>query len=372
MIKVLEVVGKMDRAGQETFLMNVFRNINKDKYDVSFSVNTEYIGAYEEEIKSLGGKIFHNPYSVNTRNFRKYIKAFRKYIRENGPFDVVHCHVWLFGGFIMWAAKKENVPIRIMHSHSTGDKYSHSIFRTVYRKISKKLINKYATQKVACGKDAYSALFDVSCPNDDLILNNAIDIASFDEKNINLEAYKTELGLNFENFVIVSVARFCDVKNHKKIISIFTEIHKRIPEAVLLLVGDGELRKDIINQIENEKLTDSVKLLGVRNDVNKILLCSDIFLMPSKFEGLPVSLVEAQAAGVICMISDKITDEIDMGLELIYKLSIFDSDSKWAENIEKFKNSRKPLFEKRFEHISKKGYTISGTLKKLDLIYDKK
>lgn len=165
---------------------------------------------------------------------------------------------------------------------------------------------------------------------------------------------------------------FCDVKNHKKIISIFTEIHKRIPEAVLLLVGDGELRKDIINQIENEKLTDSVKLLGVRNDVNKILLCSDIFLMPSKFEGLPVSLVEAQAAGVICMISDKITDEIDMGLELIYKLSIFDSDSKWAENIEKFKNSRKPLFEKRFEHISKKGYTISGTLKKLDLIYDKK
>lgn len=372
MIRVLEVVGRMERAGQESFLMNIFRARDKEKYDISFSVNTNHIGAYEEEIVASGGAVYHNPYSADIKNIFKYIKSFRKILRENGPFDAVHCHVWLFGGFIMQAAKKEKVPIRIMHSHSTVDGYNNSFFRRLYRFTAKKLIDSCSTEKVACGRDAYRALFDKECENDNLILNNSVDISLFDDTAVDSNALKSELGIPLNTTVFVSVARFCKVKNHRKIINIFNEYHKKNKNSVLLLVGDGELKSQILSQVKELGIEDAVIFMGVRSDVNKILFCSDVFLMPSEFEGLPVSLVEAQAAGVSCVISESITDEIDMGLSLIKKADINSDDKHWVNLIEEALTQDKPEFILRKRKLFEHGYTVESTWRKLDLIYDRK
>lgn len=371
MIKVLEVVGRMDRAGQETFLMNVLRKADRSKYDISFSVNTDYIGAYEEEIKKLNCKIYHNPFSANIKNLNKYIKFFRKILKEEGPFDVVHCHTWLFGGFIMWAAKKEGVPVRIMHSHSTSDGYKNTLFRKTYQVIGKKLIQNNATCKVACGEDAYLSLFDRKCDDKSKILNNAVDVDEFDESKFDVAAYKRGLLLSEDAKVVISVARFCDVKNHRKIISSFYQYHLNCPDANLLLVGDGELKEQAVAQVAELNIAPNVKFLGVRSDVNKLLMCSDVFIMPSKFEGLPVSLIEAQAAGVSCVVSDTITDEVDMLLNLITKINIAAEDTVWAEAIGRAACNEKTDFQTRKEKLTECGYSLESTWRKLEKIYAK-
>ena len=371
MIRVLEVVGRMDRAGQETFLMNILRKADRSKYDISFSVNTDYIGAYEEEIKKLNCKIYHNPFSADIKNLNNYIMFFRKILKEEGPFDVVHCHTWLFGGFIMWAAKKEGVSVRIMHSHNTSDGYKNTLLRKIYQMIGKRLIQKHATCKVACGEDAYFSLFDKKCDDKNKILNNAVDVDEFDESNFDVATYKRGLLLPEDAKVIISVARFCDVKNHRKIISSFYQFYLNCPNAILLLVGDGELKERVVAQVAELGIAPKVKFLGVRSDVNKLLLCSDVFVMPSKFEGLPVSLVEAQAAGVSCVVSDTITDEIDMHLNLITKVNIAAEDTVWADAIESAACNEKPDFQTRKEKLTECGYSLESTWKKLEKFYVK-
>lgn len=371
MVKVLEVVGRMDRAGQETFLMNILRKADREKYEISFSVNTNYIGAYEDEIKNFNCQIYHNPFSADIKHLSRYIKCFRKILKENGPFDVVHCHTWLFGGFIMWAAKKEHVPVRIMHSHSTSDGYGKSIFRRLYRSLAKKLIRNNATCMVACGVDAYYALFNKKCIDKNKILNNAVDVDQFDDRNFDVGAYRRTISIAKNSEVIISVARFYDVKNHKKIINVFYQYQLDHDKAVLLLVGEGELKDEAIEQVNELGISEKVYFMGVRSDVNKLLMCSNVFIMPSKFEGLPVSLIEAQAAGVYCVISNSITDEVDMGLALVDKVDITKSDKEWSDAIEVGMNQKKPDFSFRKEKLTEHGYSIDSTWRKLEMIYDK-
>lgn len=371
MVRILEVVGRMDRAGQETFLMNVLRKADRKKYNISFSVNTDYIGAYEEEIGKLNCRIYHNPFTADIKHLKKYIKYFRRILKENGPFDVVHCHTWLFGGFIMWAARKEGIPVRIMHSHSTSDGYADTLFRRVYQTVAKKLIRNNATCQVACGEEAYFALFDEKCSDKSKILNNAVDVDMFDENNFDVAAYKKDLQLAEDTKVIISVARFCDVKNHKKIVSSFYQYQLDQPKAILLLVGDGELKNQVATQIAELGITKKVKFLGVRPDVNKLLMCSDVFIMPSKFEGLPVSLIEAQAAGVPCVVSDAITDEVDMHLNLISKVDILADDIAWANAIKKAMRNKKLDFQTRKRKLTECGYSVESIWGKLEKIYVK-
>lgn len=370
MIRVLEVVGRMDRAGQETFLMNIFREADKRKYEISFAVNTNYIGAYESEIEALSGKIYHNPCPADLPHLLKYLGSFKKILKEEGPFDVIHCHVWLFGGFILWAARKEGIPIRIMHSHNTNDGYKNTLQRMLYRKIASSLIKRNATKFVACGKDAYQALFQDECPDSNHILNNAINTHLFNEEQFDCDSIKKTLNIQNDCAVITSVARFCDVKNHPKIISVFEAFLKRYSDrAELLLVGSGELEDAIRELVLSKNIADKVHFLGVRPDVNKLLAISDIFLMPSKFEGLPVSLIEAQASGCQCVISNTITDEVDMQLGLISKLPLEIEDSIWAEKCYEAAHRKKLPFAIRNASIEKCGYTIKAVWRKLDELY---
>lgn len=374
MKKVLEILGRLDRAGQETFVMNIFRHIDRKRFDLYFSVNTDYVGAYEAEILSAGGKIFHNPYAVTLKNLRLYLRAFRKFLREEGPFDAVHCHVYSFGGFLLRAAYKEGVPVRIMHSHTAYDGQKNSPWRRIYAAYARRLIDRYATKKVACGKDAYEAFFKEPCPEKGAILPNGIELSRFGGKDTGTgKEIKKELKVSEEQDIFVSVARFCEVKNHEKILSVFKEYLRAFnPRAVLLLVGDGERRKYIEESAKREGLGEKVIFAGIRGDVDKLLAAAEVFLMPSKFEGLPVSLIEAQAAGVRCVVSDRVTDEADMGLGLFYRLPLEASDEVWAETCARANAVSPPAFSKRKRGIERRGYSVENAVKRAEELYDGK
>lgn len=371
MKKILEVVGRMDRAGQETFLMNVLRTHDPQKYEIWFSVNTDHIGDYEPEILDLGGKIWHNPYAITTKSLLPYLREFRNFLKREGPFDAVHCHVYYFGGFIMKIAREEGVAVRIMHSHSTSDGLKNTVYRRLYRWWCRKLILENATQLVACGKEAYEALFHRACPSNDKILNNAIVMNKFNLSLQERNLMRESLDIAKENRVIISVARFLPVKNHERIISIFDNYKKNVDSlSTLLLVGDGDGRTGIEDIVKERGLEEAVHFLGKRSDIPQLLNASDALLMPSLFEGLPVSLVEAQAAGVSCVISDVITSEVDMGLDLVHFVSLSDSDEIWATAIEKACNIEKPSFDARYDALNKNGYTIESTWRKLEELYE--
>ena len=369
--RILEVVGRMDRAGQETFLMNVLRAHDSPKYEIWFSVNTDHIGDYEPEILDLGGKIWHNPYAITNKTLLPYLREFRNFLKREGPFDVVHCHVYYFGGFIMKIAREEDVAVRIMHSNSTSDGLKNTVYRRLYRLWCRKLILDNATQLVACGKEAYEALFHRSCPGNDKILNNAIVMNKF---NLSLQEsieMRESIGIANGNRIIISVARFLQVKNHERIISIFDYYHRQInATSTLLLVGDGDGRNKIETIVKEKGLEDAVRFLGKRSDIPQLLNASDALLMPSLFEGLPVSLVEAQAAGISCVVSDVITSEVDMGLDLVQFVSLSDSDEVWAKAIEKACTTEKIAFDDRYNALNRNGYTIESTWRKLEELYE--
>lgn len=370
MKKILEVVGRMDRAGQETFLMNVLRSCDFSQYEITFAVNTNRIGEYEEEIESLGGKIWHNPYAPTFKHLPSYLASFKRFLIKNGPFDVIHCHVFYFSGFLLKIADEANIPIRIMHSHSTTDGLKNSLFRQFYRSLALYLIKKHATKLVACGKDAYRGLFKSECPSESVILNNAILPTDFNlsENNRNMVRTKLNIGRNIKT--IISVARFLPVKNHKRIVDIFKAVLQYDPDVLLLLVGEGELKSETKEYASQMGVASKIRFLGSRNDIPQLLDASDVLIMPSLFEGLPVSLVEAQGVGVPCVISSVITEEVDMGLDLVEYVSLNESDERWAQKILLSSQKSKPDYITRMKYLSLKGFTIDATWDKLGRLYD--
>lgn len=369
MKKILEVVGRMDRAGQETFLMNLLRSYDSSKYEITFAVNTFHQGEYEEEITTLGGKVWHNKYSPTIKNLNKYLREFKRFLKAEGPFDVIHCHVYYFGGFILKAAHEVGIPVRIMHSHSTSDGFNSTFIRRIYRKYALHLIKKHSTDFVACGFGAYHGLFKEDCPSDKQILNNGIVLTNFNLSFEDRISKRTELGIKSNSHVLINVARFSPVKNHIRIIDIFEDVLKIDPDTILLLVGDGELRHFIERQSEQKGISESIKFLGMRDDIPSLLNASDALIMPSLFEGLPVCLIEAQAAGTFCIISSSITIEVDMGLNLLTFIDLEASNNVWAKSIIDGMSHIRPSFEDRIRQIEKTGYSINTTWNKLDEFY---
>lgn len=370
MKKILEVVGRMDRAGQETFLMNVLRTHDPSKYEIWFSVNSEKVGDYELEIQQLGGHVWHNPYTITLKNLRKYAKAFRQFLKTEGPFDVVHCHTYLFGGFILRLAAQESIPVLIMHSHSTSDGKTNTLVRRLYRWGALRLIKHYATHWVACGAEAYETFFKEKCMDNNLILNNAILMSQFNFESTSCNTIRQQLNIPSNSKIIINIARFSTVKNHEKIVSVFKYFHDTLyPNSYLLLVGEGERLEIIKNLVTTLNLQRCIIFLGIRSDIPLLLNAADVLLMPSLFEGLPVSLVEAQAAGLPCVISNTIPHEVDMGLDLVHFVPLYASDEQWSKIIMDATQTIKPSYQSRYEKLTARGYTIASTWKKLTLLY---
>ena len=359
LIRVLHVItGISNRGGAENYVMNMYRNIDRTKVQFDFLLRSRET-AYEEEIKKLGGRIFYT--SEYPRHFIKNKKEVEAFFESHKDYDIVHVHAnALIYMTVLKIAKKHNINCRIMHSHNTDTK--RPIYRIIHN-FNKQFINKWATDYFACSTEAGKWMFK----NDFILRKNAINIDKFQKDKEVRKKIRKDLGVE-DKFVIGHIGRFVIQKNHTFLLKIFNEYHKKNPESVLLLVGDGYLEEDIKNLVNEYGLKDSVKFLGNRSDVDTVFQAFDIMVFPSLFEGLPVVIVEAQAANVPCIISDNITDEV-LITSSVKKLSLDEEVETWIKNINQFKNYDKPSEEEIMKKFILVGFDSKSAAKELQSFY---
>ena len=333
-IRILHAVGGMNRAGTETWLMHILRNIDRDHFQMDFLVHTDQPCAYDEEIRALGSKII--PCLDRSKPWL-YSRNLKRILREYGPYDIVHSHVHHFSGYILWLAKQVGVPIRIAHSHNdTSEVDAHASFsRRFYTTLMKGCIQNYATTGLAASRVAAGALFGDDWENNPRwqVLYCGIDLTPF-KTPVDGLVLRRELGIPEDAFIIGHVGRFEEQKNHLFILEIAVNLAKKEPRMRLLLIGDGILRPIIEEKVKQMGLTHYVIFAGLRSDVPQLMQSvMDIFLLPSIHEGLPVVGIEAQSAGLPFILSDVITEELDRGLPLIRRISLSESALQWSDFI---------------------------------------
>lgn len=328
LIRVLHIVTSMNRGGLETMIMNYYRHIDRKHVQFDFLVHRYQKGAYDDEIEKIGGKIYRisklNPFSLK---YRKAIDAFFK----NNKYDIVHCHLDCMSSIPLKYAKKNGIAIRIAHAHSSSqDKNIKYVLKLYY----KTQIKKYATDLFACSVDAGNWMFK---GNNFTIIRNAIDSDLYKFNPDIRAAIRKEFNIPENAFTVGHVGRFSTVKNHKFIVEVFLKIHDSNKNSFLLLIGDGELKQEIKDKIKELNLDNNVIFAGIRKDVSNILQAMDVFLFPSLYEGLPLSLIEAQSSGLKCFISDRVSSEsiITNNVKLI---SLSKSPKEWADRILKYKD----------------------------------
>lgn len=355
-IRVLQVVTYMGRGGLETMLMNYYRNIDRDKVQFDFLTHRDERWDYDDEIESLGGRIYHlpklNPFS------KSYLNALDKFFKEHKEYQIVHCHQDCLSGVVLKVAKKNGVKFTIAHAHSASQDKN---LKYIIKALSKKNIKKYSDKMFACGEEAGKWMFET---DNFEVLNNAIDTDLYTYNKEKADKVKKEFGIE-NKFMVGHVGRFNYPKNHKFIIDVFNEVQKVREDSVLMLVGDGDLRTEIEQKVRDLGLSDKVIFTGVRSDVNDLMQGMDVFLFPSLYEGLGIVLIEAQAAGLKCIISDKIpkdgvlTDDVTC-------ISLTQSPVIWANEI--LKNQEYKRTNNK-EIIKKANYDIKNNAKILEQFY---
>lgn len=355
---ILQVVGAMNMGGAETFLMNVLRNINHEKYRLIFLCYLDGKYDYANEIEKLGGRIIRIP-DTRITNPIKFIHNIEKII-ESEKVDVVHSHVDLSSGYAMLAAKNAGVKIRIAHAHSASVTISKNIVRRIWFNILKKIMNHYASKSIACGADAGEFMFG---KNHFQIINNGIDDNRFRFNAKNRAKIRRNLEIGMDDKVFLHVGRFEAVKNHEFLIDVFNSYYALDKSAKLILLGDGRLFNIIKKKINELGLCDVVYLLGKQSNTEDYYSASDLFLMPSFYEGLPVTLIEAQTNGLVCLVSDKIDKMVNYGIVDFYSLN--NTPDEWAVCIQKINCNRQSV-----NKLLAKEYDIKETTKILEGLYE--
>jgi glycosyltransferase involved in cell wall biosynthesis len=360
-IRILHVVVNMNRGGAETLIMNLYRNIDRSK--VQFDFLTCNAGVFDSEIKELGGTVHRIPY-VNEVGHLGFIKSLNNFFSNHHDYTIVHSHLNKMSGLVVRAAKKYGNRYCITHSHNTGGEGS--LLAKGYKWYSGLYIPSHSDFTFACSQSAAKWLFG-SNSNNAKLLNNGIEPETFSYSPDVRTIKRKELGIN-DQLVIGHVGRFTKQKNHKFLIEVFAEFVKKRPESTLLLCGDGVLRKDIEKRVNELNIQEKVKFLGVRSDIHQLLQAFDLFLFPSLHEGLPVTLIEAQAAGIPCFISDEITNEVDLGLDLMKFLKLTNIEL-WVNELENFKVDKMERDISKFKMLRDRGYDIKYTAEWLQDFY---
>lgn len=381
-IKVLHVVGKMHPGGIETLLMNVYRNMDRERFEFHFAVQSAEPAFYDEEIRALGGTIFVQPPP------KKGIGSFRKQLMVNmnkyGPYAAVHSHVFGFSGYVLKLADKLGVPVRISHSHNTNDSRSSSPLRNLYRAYMRGLIKKHATLMLGCSRAACESLFGSDCWRDDRVsvFPNAISLDPYAALPSDRTELRRRFGAKDGELLLGHIGRFSKQKNHTLLLDSFAGLAKQQPNARLLLVGDGPLRPEMERKVLELGIGEQVTFLGLRKDVPELLGALDGFILPSLYEGLGIVLIEAQAAGVPCLVSSEVPREADLNLGMIERLPVSEPPQRWAEalvaltgRVNASRTGAEALEQRngwpvRAMALANKGYNIRTSTARLERFYE--
>ena len=355
-IRVVHIVGKMVGGGVESFLMNYYRCIDREKIQFDFIIDSDSTVVPEKEIKELGGKIIIVP---PYESLFKYIKELKKVLKE---YKIVHSHLNTLSVFPLYAAWRAKVPVRIAHSHSTTNRkeWKKNIIKNMLRPFAKV----FATEYFACSEHAAKWLFGKKCVKKRkvTIIHNAIDVEKFKFNEDIRNRIRKEYDLE-DKFVVGHVGRFTMQKNHEFLIDVFKEVIKERKNSVLLLVGDGPLENKIKNKVKKLGLQDNVKFLGIKNNVNELMQAMDCFLFPSLYEGLGIVVVEAQCSGVTCICSNEVPKEAN--ITKLFKYCKLDDLDSWKKEILNNNCKRKNYANE----ITNKEYEINKEVKKLEEMY---
>lgn len=374
-IRILQVLGRLDRGGAETMLMNLYRCMDRSRIQFDFVIHTTDICDYTEEVKRLGGRIYSmKPFRASTAaGYRKQWKAF---FREHREYRIVHGHMRSTASLYLAEAKKAGC-ITIAHSHNTS---SGSGVSAMVKNILQYPLRYQADYLFACSRLAGEWLFGKKACGGRrfyLLLNGiAPESFAFDENM--RRAKRAEMQTDESIPVFLHVGRLEEQKNHGFLIRIMKEIVKVEPTAVLWLCGTGPLEAEIRARAKEEGIASQVRFLGVRNDISELMQAADAFLFPSLFEGLPVTVVEAQATGLPVVMSDAITREVIL-TELVEAYPLTMLPKKWAEKAlnaagrKRVEESpvRKDCIDRSgyAEQIAKKGYDVRKNADELSAFY---
>lgn len=340
-IRILNLFTIMNRGGAETMVMNYYRAIDKSKIQFDFMVHRQERGAYDDEIEAMGGRIFRMC-PIYPQNLFRYKRMLKEFFDNHPEYQILHSHMSELGYFAFKEAIRHQVPVRICHAHSSPNFKIETFkekLKVLPREILARGMRKLSTDFFVCSKIAGDWLFGKKNESRFIMMNNAVNAASFAYDKETADIIKTEMKWG-DKIVVGHVGRFIVPKNHSFLIDIFQQFHAKHPQSILVLVGDGDQRENICNKIKKLNLEDSIILLGFRSDTANLYKAFDIFVFPSLYEGLPVSLVEAQSAGLSCIVSDTISTQARI-LPNYSILSLKDSLEVWVNEMEKHLNDKR-------------------------------
>lgn len=368
--KILHIVGGMGKGGTETMLMNIYRKIDRSRIQFDFLYTTNEETYYDKEIKKLGGNILRID-SLSILSINKMINQICDCINQNGPYQAIHAHTLFNCGIAMKAAKKSGVDIRISHAHTTADNEV-GLIRKIYISLMKKLILDSSTNLLACSNLAGEYLFGAENIKSDkyTMFPNLISYENIIDVNYeDVEKFKIENKLQEDDLVIGHIGTFKESKNQKFLLKVVKVLKEKNKDVKLLLVGDGSMRDELETICKDLDISDKVIFTGTRDDIDVILNSMDVFVFPSTFEGLGLVLLEAQAAGLPCIVSEAIQPEADLKLGLFSKLNLSDGAESWANKIIEVYGKKETDKQKILDAFDKQGYSSEKCISKLLSIY---
>ena len=359
MIRVLHSVSNMDRGGIETMLMNFYRHIDREQIQFDFLANKPDKGDYDEEIKEMGGNIFVTP---GYMNYKAYLSYMTDLFKEHPEYKIIHTHNGSLMIYALQSAKKNNIPVRIAHAHATAVPVG---LKNELKKIIRPLIKYVATDYWGCSNAAGEYYFSKRRWNNaNELIHNAIAVDDFTFNESKRAEIRRQYGLS-DKFVVGNVGRLAPQKNQKKLIEVFSTLHKIRPDSHLVIIGTGELEQKLKQQVAQLGLTDSVTFTGVLSNVNEWYSAFDVFAMTSIYEGLPVVAIEAQAADLPCVLTNTITPEVKITENMRF-LGLNDDAQTWAKSILELQTNNRVARESELKNA---GYDIQSEAKRMQNLY---
>lgn len=361
-IRILMIFTIMNRGGAETMIMNYYRNIDRTKIQFDFVVHRQEKGAYDDEIRKLGGRIFVFP-AVRPSNFSKYKKQIRAFLDKHPEYTIIHSHAQELAYYFYKIAYEKGVPYIITHSHNASMLWD---IKAPLRILWRKIMFKYTNVYFSCGEEAAKHYYGRKRAQQAILMQNAIDIERFEYNKSSRCKIRKELNISDDEYVIGHIGRFSKQKNHPFILKVFDSFLKKHSNSRLMLVGEEDTKQAIRERAKELGIEDRVTFAGLRADIPEMLSAMDCILMPSLFEGVSVAMIEEQASGLPLITSDKVPCEVGL-LPSTEFISLKANINVWVSALEKYHNI--PRNESAIDIVRNAGYDIKTNAAKLQEYY---
>lgn len=371
-VRVLQVIRQMNHGGIETFLMSIYRNIDRNRIQFDFLTFRKTRGYFDDEIESLGGKVYYLESVMNMKNLLTGAvnrKLFCFFV-EHPVYRIVHSHgAW--SGIVLKNAERAKIQTRVAHSHNVylPVPFGITALKNMVKNTIKSSVNRYATNRFACSQMGADWFFGKKSQYkwDIELLPNAIDCKKFSTFDPAIrKKIRLELGISDQAFLLIHVGRLSLQKNHLFLIDVFDALVAKVPDSKLLLVGADNMNGKCQKYASKKSAASKIKFLGARSDVAELLQAGDVFLFPSFYEGFGISVLEAQSSGLPCIISDTIPNEVCL-TDNIVQLPINKGTDIWVDKILEFKEKTRA---DNYEILVKKDYDIHNLCQKLTEFYE--